>query len=265
MKRLDSAKIFLLISNLLLYVFLFLPIVVVVATSFGKAQFITFPPEGFSLNWYANFLKSPKWVNSFLYSGYLAFITCFATLLLGVPASYCMVRYRFLGRDFLRQLFLAPLIVPWIVTGVAVLIFFTQLRVAGTFLGLVLGHTVVCTPYVIRSVMASLEGFDVSMENAARILGATRFQTFLKVTLPLIKPGIVAGAIFSFLMSFDNVPISIFIVNPSQMTLPVEMLHFISWIQDPTISAVATIYILMSLLALFIAEKTVGLGKFTGA
>ena len=265
MKRLDWERLFLVYSNLVLYAFLFLPIIVVVMTSCGKTQFITFPPVGFTLHWYENFLRSPKWVDSFLYSGYLGFVTCCMTLLLGVPASYCLVRYRFLGRDFLRQLFLAPLIVPWIVTGVAVLIFFTKLRVTGTFVGLVLGHTVVCTPYVVRSVMASLEGFDVSMENAARVLGATRFQTFLRVTLPLIKPGIAAGAIFSFLMSFDNVPISIFIVNPSQMTLPVEMLHFISWIQDPTISAVATIYILMSLLALFIAEKMVGLGKFTGA
>jgi putative spermidine/putrescine transport system permease protein len=265
MKRFDKAKLFLLITNILLYAFLFLPIVVIVATSFGRTQFLDFPPKGFSLQWYVNFLKSPKWVSSFLYSGYLGFVTCFMTLLLGVPASYCLVRYRFFGREFLRQLFLAPLIVPWIVTGVAVLIFFTQLRITGSFIGLVIGHTVVCTPYVVRSVIASLEGFDVSMENAARILGASRLQTFFKVTLPLIKPGIVAGAIFSFLMSFDNVPISIFLVNPSQLTLPVEMLHFISWIQDPTISAVATIYILMSLLSLFIAEKTAGLGKFTVA
>ena len=264
MKRVNSSKIFLLLSNLLIYAFLFLPMIVVVTTSFGREQFIAFPPKGFTLTWYASFLQSPKWVNAFLYSGYLGAATCLLTLLLGVPASYCLVRYRFFGQNFLRQLFLAPLIVPWIVTGVAVLIFFTQLRVTGTFWGLVLGHTVVCTPYVVRSVIASLEGFDVNLENAARILGASPLQTFLRVTLPLIKPGILAGAIFSFLMSFDNVPISIFIVNPSQMTLPVEMLHFISWIQDPTISAVATIYIALSLGALFIAEKTVGLGKFTG-
>jgi putative spermidine/putrescine transport system permease protein len=128
---------------------------------------------------------------------------------------------------------------------------------------MVLGHTVVCIPYVIRSVIASLEGLDFNLENAARVLGATRVQTFFRVILPLIKPGIAAGAIFSFLMSFDNVPISIFIIDPTQKTLPIEMLSFIEWIQDPTLSAVATIYILMTLVALLIAEKTAGLGRFT--
>ena len=263
MKRWEPAKVFLLISNLLVFAFSLLPIVVVVATSFGKEQFINFPPAGFTLHWFANFLKSPNWVNSFLYSGYLACVTCAATLVLGVPASYALVRYQFLGRNFLRQLFLAPLIVPWIVTGVAVLVFFTQLQITRTFLGMVLGHTVVCIPYVIRSVIASLEGLDFNLENAARVLGATRVQTFFRVILPLIKPGIAAGAIFSFLMSFDNVPISIFIIDPTQKTLPIEMLSFIEWIQDPTLSAVATIYILMTLVALLIAEKTAGLGRFT--
>jgi putative spermidine/putrescine transport system permease protein len=265
MKRMEATRVLLLVSNVVIYAFLFLPIIIVVATSFGRDQFIAFPPQGFTLRWYGGLFANSKWIDSFIYSGYLAVATCFTTLALGVPASYCLFRYRFAGQQFFRQLFLAPLIVPWIVTGVGILVFFTKLRLTGTFFGLLLGHTVVCTPYVVRSVLASLEGFDVKLEDAARSLGASKMQSFFRVTLPLIKPGIIAGAIFSFLMSFDNVPISIFLVHPSHLTLPVEMLNFISWIQDPTISAVATVYILMSLVILFIAEKTAGLGRLTGA
>jgi putative spermidine/putrescine transport system permease protein len=246
-----------------IYVFMFFPIVIVIATAFGEASLIEFPPSGFTLKWFSA-LGEPRWYNPFLTSLVLAVGSTLLSAIIGVPAAWALSRYDFRGREILKQLFLAPLFVPWIITGVALLVAFNRAQMTGTFVAIFLGHIVVTIPYLVRSSLAGIEGLDKRLEDAAVSLGATRFQVFRCVVVPAIRPSIIAGAIFGFLMSFDNVAVSIFLTNPTLTTVPIEMLNFVQWVMDPTISAVSTVYLLVALLALLVADRWVGLRQFAG-
>lgn len=246
-----------------IFVFMFFPIVIVVATAFGEAPLIEFPPSGFTFKWFGA-LGQPRWYNPFLTSLVLAVGSTLLSAVIGVPAAWALSRHSFPGREVLKQLFLAPLFVPWIITGVALLVAFNRAQMTGTFIAIFLGHIVVTIPYLVRSSLAGIEGLDKRLEDAAVSLGATRFQVFRCVVLPAIRPSIIAGAIFGFLMSFDNVAVSIFLTNPTLTTVPIEMLNFVQWVMDPTISAVSTIYLLVAVLALLIADRWVGLRQFAG-
>lgn len=246
-----------------IYAFMFFPIVIVVATAFGKSALIEFPPAGFTLRWFGA-LASPDWYQPFLVSLALAVGSTTISAVLGVPAAWALSRYEFTGREALKQLFLAPLFVPWIITGVALLVAFNRAQLTGTFAAIFIGHVVVTIPYLVRSSLAGIEGLDRRLEDAAVSLGATRFQVFRCVVVPAIRPSIIAGAIFGFLMSFDNVAVSIFLTNPTLSTLPIQMLNFVQWVMDPTISAISTIYLLIAVAALLVADRWVGLRQFAG-
>ena len=246
-----------------IYVFMFFPIVIVIATAFGEASLIEFPPSGFTFKWFSA-LGEPRWYNPFLTSLALAVGSTLFSAIIGVPAAWALSRYEFRGREALKQLFLAPLFVPWIITGVALLVAFNRAQMTGTFVAIFLGHIVVTIPYLVRSSLAGIEGLDKRLEDAAVSLGATRFQVFRCVVVPAIRPSIIAGAIFGFLMSFDNVAVSIFLTNPTLTTVPIEMLNFVQWVMDPTISAVSTAYLLVAVLALLVADRWVGLRQFAG-
>jgi putative spermidine/putrescine transport system permease protein len=246
-----------------IYIFMFFPIVVVVSTSFGTGALIEFPPSGFTLRWFAA-LTSAQWYNPFAVSLALAIGSTVVSAAIGVPAAWALSRFDFFGREVLKQLFLAPLFVPWIITGVALLVGLSKAKLTGTFFALFLGHVVVTIPYLVRASLAGIEGLDKRLEDAAVSLGATQWQVFYRVVVPAIRPSIVAGAIFAFLMSFDNVAVSIFLANRTSTTLPIQMLNFVQWVMDPTISAVSTIYLLFALAALLIADRWVGLRQFAG-
>jgi putative spermidine/putrescine transport system permease protein len=147
---------------------------------------------------------------------------------------------------------------------VALLVAFNRAQLTGTFAAIFIGHVVVTIPYLVRASLAGIEGLDKRLEDAAVSLGATRFQVFRCVVVPAIRPSIIAGAIFGFLMSFDNVAVSIFLTNPTLTTLPIQMLNFVQWVMDPTISAVSTIYLLLAVAALLVADRWVGLRQFAG-
>ena len=149
-----------------------------------------------------------------------------------------------------------------VIIGIALLQFYSLLKISGSFFGLVIGHVVITFPYVVRTVSASLYQFDEALEEAARTLGANQVKTFFKITLPMIRPGLIAGAIFAFIVSFDNVPVSIFLVGVKSTTLPVVIFSYIEYGVDPTIAAISTILICLTGLTIFIIEKWIGFSKF---
>lgn len=245
-----------------LFAFLALPMVIVVAVSFNAGEFIYFPPRGLSLRWFRHVFEGgtfgPAIVNSFK----LALLSTAGSLLLGIPAALALVRYPVPFRDGIQAFLLSPLSLPLIVFGVALLFFAGAIGLQLSFIGLLAGHVVITVPYILRTVVAVYSGIDRNLEEAAMVLGADGLTCFRRVTLPLIKPGIVVGSIFSFLTSFDNVPVSIFLTKTDTMTLPVAILSYLVYNFDPSVAAVSTLQILFAVAVLLVLETTYGLGQF---
>jgi putative spermidine/putrescine transport system permease protein len=242
--------------------FLLLPVVVVVLASLSRTSYLTVPPQGVTLRWFAAVLRDPEYVNAIGFSLLLAAVATVGSLVAGVAASYALIRRRVPGGALVSALLNAPLIFPGVVVGVALLQFYALMRLNGTFAGLALAHMVITMPYVVRAVLASLQGVDPEIESAARVLGASGPVAFFTVTLPLIRPGIAAGALFAFIVSFDNVPVSIFLLGAGQMTLPVKIFTSIEYGVDPSIAAVSTMLIVVTGLGLAVAERWIGIHRF---
>ena len=190
-------------------------------------------------------------------------ISVAVSLTVGTLASLALARYKFKGRELIRTFFLSPLMLPAVIVGIALLRFLARIGWVATFRGILLAHLVLTTAYVVRTVSASLIGFDLSIEEAARDLGASAFYTFRKVTLPMIKPGLIVAGIFAFIVSFDETTISIFITGGRTITLPVRIFSQLEYGLDPTVTAISSLLILMSVTALLIIGKVFGLEKFS--
>ncbi len=244
------------------FVFLLLPMVIVVVAAFTSADYLIFPPPGFSLRWFQEALGLDWFRYSLITSLWLALFSTLATVVLGILAARVLSRHRFRGRALLEYIFLSSLIVPAVVIGFALLNFFSAIEGRAPFGNLLVGHVLVTLPFTIRAIWASMAGLDRSLEEAAYSLGATPWTTFWQVILPLIRPGIVAGAILAFTYSFNDVAISLFLVGPGITTLPVEMMSHIAYSADPTPAAISAIMIGITLLFFVLAEWTVGLGIF---
>jgi putative spermidine/putrescine transport system permease protein len=246
----------------LVFGFLLTPVVVVVLASLSRTSYLTVPPQGLTLRWFAAVLQDAEYVRAIAFSVVLALVATLGSLVAGVAASYALVRHRVPGRDLVAAWLNAPLVFPGVVIGVALLQFYALLHVNGTFGGLALAHMVITVPYVVRAMLASLQGIDAELENAARVLGASGPVAFLTVTLPLARPGIAAGALFSFIVSFDNVPVSIFLLGASHMTLPVKIFSAIEYGVDPSVAAISTMLIVVTGLGLAAAERWIGFHRF---
>jgi putative spermidine/putrescine transport system permease protein len=246
----------------LVFGFLLLPVVVVALASLSSTSYLTVPPQGVTLRWFGAVLGDREYVHAIGFSLVLALVATLGSLTAGVAASYALIRRRPRGGALVSALLNAPLIFPGVVVGVALLQFYAQLRMNGTVVGLALAHMVITVPYVVRAVMASLQGIDPEIESAARVLGASGPVAFVTVTLPLIRPGIAAGALFSFIVSFDNVPVSIFLLGAGQMTLPVKIFTAIEYGVDPSVAAVSTMLIVLTGLGLAAAERWIGFHRF---
>ncbi len=233
----------------LIFIFLVLPVFVIIPISFSSARFLQFPPQGFSLQWYADYFGSRNWIYATVRSFQVGILTMITATILGTSASFAIVRGDFKGKTVAYGIILSPLIIPVIITSVAVYYFFARLHLVGTLWGLVLAHTVLAIPFVVVNVTATLQGFDITLERAALSLGANRLVTFMRVTFPLIWPGIVSGALFAFITSFDEVVVAIFLTG-SKPTLPKQMWDGIRISINPTISAVASLLIIFSILLL---------------
>lgn len=191
----------------------------------------------------------------------LAAISAVLAVALGSLTALALVRHRFRGATVLDVLCMAPLIVPQVVVGIALLQYFSTLGIAQSFTGLVIAHVILCYPFVLRIVGASLRGFNVNLEHAARTLGAGWFAAHRHVVFPLIKPGILVSGAFAFITSFDNLTVSLFVAGPYQVTLPIQMYLHIDYSNDPLIASVSTVLIAMAVLFVVFFEKLGGLRR----
>lgn len=226
-------------------VFLLLPLVVIISTSFTATEYLAFPPKGFTLRWYALFLEDASYLHSIALSAGLAVAATATAVVLGIPVALVLSRSKERWNGAIAALFLSPLVLPTIVIGAALLQFATHMGFSRSWFALYVGHSVLVVPYVVRTGLASLAGFAVNLEEAAQDLGASRVQTFFMVTLPIIKPGVIAGALFGLIISWVNVELSIFNSTASLMPLPVKLFNYVQYSIDPMIAAVsaATIYV----------------------
>jgi putative spermidine/putrescine transport system permease protein len=247
--------------------YILLPLIFVVWLAFFRQEIPSFPPEGYSLRWFAAILDQRKFVDGFSLSFQVGVLATFCGLALGVPAALCLVRRNFTGRGPLANLLLLPVVVPGVVLGTAMYVFHVELEngldidVIGTFYALVAGHVVIVIPWVVRLVTASLAGVDRTIEEAAQNLGAGPWTTFRRVTLPSIRQGIVAGALFGFVTSFGNLEMSLFLVGPGRTTLPIVILQYLEWKIDPTIAAVSVVQIVLIGGAMLITDRYVKLAR----
>lgn len=238
----------------LIGIFLIAPILLVIPMSFSSVSYLQFPPPGFSWRWYIQFFTDSSWLQPALQSFQIAIMSMLVATVLGTLASFGLVRGKFFGRQALFTLLISPMIVPIIIIAVAVYAFFSRLHLTDTVVGVVIGHTIVAVPFVILAVSASLRSFDESMERAARVLGASPLKAFFKVTFPLIKPGVISGALFAFIRSFDETVVSIFLCSIEVKTLPKRMWEGIRTEVTPIIASVSTLLIFFSLVLLIILE-----------
>ena len=230
------------------YVFLILPSLVVIPISFGGPGELSFPPKELSLGLYRQFFTDQSWWSAALQSFRVASMTTLLSLSLAVPAAYALARRRFPGSRALNVLMLSPILVPVIVIGLGFYLHFSALGIVGSTLGLVLGHTMLVSPFVIVSVTSGLRHVDPALERVATIMGAGRTRIFLSVVLPQIRPAIAVGALFAFLISFDELIVAYFISGPATGTLPVKMYSAIRWEISPVIAAVSTLLTVLSLI-----------------
>lgn len=233
--------------------FLLLPIVFIVLLSFGSSQWLVFPPPGWTLKWYEQFFSNPDWMQAAYTSLKVALLTTACAVALGLPCAFALVRGKFPGRELLYALFTLPMIVPLVIIAVAVYALFLKLGYTGTLLAFVISHVIVALPFTIISIINSLKLFDQSIEDAAVICGASRLQAIVKVTFPAIRPGMMAGALFAFLVSWDEVVLSVMMASPSLQTLPVKMWTTLRQDLTPVIAVASTLLIGLSLLIMFVA------------
>jgi putative spermidine/putrescine transport system permease protein len=241
--------------------FLLVPLLFPIALSFSDTPFVTFPPQGFTLAWYVKVINEPDFTTPFAFSVQLGIFAAVGALLLGTPTAMGLTRYAFPGRAVIQGLVLSPLVFPMLVTGIALLRLFTSIHSNASLTNLVIGHTLVTVPYVIRTVSASLLLIDPSTEDAARTLGASKWTTFWRVTRPQIVPGLFAGGIFAFVTSFDNYAISMWLADAEHFPMPMAMFALISRMFDPGIAAIASLMILMSIVIVIVLERLTGLQR----
>jgi putative spermidine/putrescine transport system permease protein len=240
------------------------PIAVVLVASLTAAEYTSFPPRGLSLRWYVEILRHDEFLESLRVSVLVALVSAVLAVALGTPAALALVRHRFRGRGALNTLFLSPLMLPAVILGIALLSFYTRVGITRTPLALVAGHLVITVPYVVRLVSAALAGLDGTLERAAMNLGATPWQAFRRVTLPLIRPGMAAGAAFAAIVSFDDVSIALFLSGPRTVTLPVRIFTYIEQTFDPLVTAVCSVLIVVAAAAVVVIEKSLGLARVFG-
>lgn len=248
----------------LVYVLILAPIVVVVMLAFSADNFILFPPSGYSLRWFRQLAGNGPLLAALWLSVRIAAVVTLCSLAIGVPAALALAKGRFSGKAALTGFFLAPLLLPTLITGLALLLFFSPLKLTATLPGLVLGHMTVTVPFVIRMMTTALANLPDDIEAAAATLGAPPWRVVRRVTLPLAAPGLIACACLSFLLSFDETVISLFIAGPRASTLPVEMVRYVEGRTDPLIAALSVVLIVATLVVVLVVERLVGVARAVG-
>jgi spermidine/putrescine transport system permease protein len=266
MKKIISGWSLIKIFTLLVYIWMFAPIVAVVILAFNPQQFGSFPMEGFSFKWFVKLSQNSTILDAFKNSLVLGSFTAIFATAIGVPAAMAFIRYEFRGKDFINTLLLAPIMIPEVILGVALLLFIRWLQQPKSFALLLIGHVVLTLPYVLLIVQARLVGIKKEYEEAALSLGASPFQTFREITFPLLAPAIFAGMLFAFTISFDDVTATLFWATAQNQTVPVKIFGMLRNSISPEINALGAVMIVLTvstpLLAGYISRKFVkGSGK----
>jgi putative spermidine/putrescine transport system permease protein len=222
-------------------IFLIAPIAIIVPMSFSTAISFEFPPPGYWLGYYVRYFQSDAWLGATANSFIIALGSMALTMLVAVPAAFGYVRYRFRGKSTMNLIIMLPLIVPGVVSALGYYGLFARIHLVGTHLGMIIAHSVLSIPVVFLVVAASLKGFDRNLERAAYNAGAGPLRTFLWVTLPVLRPGILVGALFAFLHSFNEAVVAIFIAGRDAVTLPKKMFESIRLESDPVLAVVSTL------------------------
>ncbi|MEL0628250.1 ABC transporter permease [Psychromonas aquatilis] len=248
-------------SAYMVLAFLMLPIIIIIPLSFNAEPFFTFTdgmlaldPEAYSMKWYAEILSDDKWILAIQNSFFIGICATIIATFFGTLAAVGMSHSDMPFQRAIMALLLSPMIVPLIITAAGMFFFYTQLNLAGSYLGIIIAHAVLGTPFVIITVNAALAGFDYSLVNASQGLGAKPTYTFFKVVMPLIRPGVISGALFAFVTSFDEVVVVLFMAGPEQRTIPRQMFSGLREQISPTILAVATLLVIVSALLLLTIE-----------
>ena len=234
--------------------YLVLPIVALVPLSFSADSFLVYPIEHWSLRWYDTLVTSETWWRAIRNSFIVAPSAAILATVLGTLCALGLDRASFPGKRVLAAFILSPLVAPLVIVAVAMYLFYMRVHLAGTFMGLIIAHALLGAPFVVMTVSSVLKGFDKTLVSASSSLGAGCIETFLRITLPLILPGVLSGALFAFATSFDEVVVTLFLAGPDQVTIPRQMFSGIRDSITPTIVALATILVLFSTALLIVGE-----------
>ncbi|MEM6427737.1 MAG: ABC transporter permease [Deinococcota bacterium] len=245
----------------LLMVFLLAPFLIIFIASFGVNASLQFPPQGFTVNWFRNVLDQPSFVSGFYLSVQVAAASTLLALVLGVPLAYASSRYTFRGQRAIQVLATLPVIVPELVLGLALLRYLIVATDLPLRPSLMLGHTTLLIPYTVRITLASLSNLPYDIEQAAISLGASRLTTFFKIVVPNIRDGVLTSFVLAFILSFNNVPVSLFLTGIGTATLPIQMLLYMEYNFDPSIAALSTLLIIFSSLVVLITERLLGISR----
>jgi putative spermidine/putrescine transport system permease protein len=238
----------------LVLVYLVAPVFVVVPLSFTSSQLLVFPMPGWSLQWYRDFFTNPLWTGALANSLFVGVIVMFVATALGTLAALGLHGSRSNWKALVLGLLVTPLAVPVVIVAVAIFYYFASLALVGTYIGLIMAHTVLALPFVVITVSATLQGFDPNLTRAAASLGATPAHAFRTVTLPIIAPGVVSGALFAFVTSFDEIVVALFLASPQQRTLPRQIFSGVSENISPTITAAAVVLLVVSIVLMAAME-----------
>lgn len=245
----------------LLYLFLLAPIIIVFIVSFDTRQYLAFPPESLSFGSYIKVFQNQSFISAFGRSLLIGAFVGLSAVAIGTLLSLALTRHRFRGEGAVNFLVIAPFIVPNIVLGVGLVLVLSAFGLLDSYVGIVLAHLGVTIPYTVRTVSMSLMSVDRRIEEAARVHGASPLRVFWHITLPLIRPGIIAGGVIAFLISFDETTISLFIVSVKTSTLPTEIYRYLEYSTDPQIAALSVVLILISVAVVVVLERLIGLRK----
>ncbi|WP_323019543.1 ABC transporter permease [Pararhodobacter sp.] len=249
----------LILFTVLVYVFLLGPLIIIFGASLSDTTYLTFPPQGLSFRWFQNIWDISAFRRTIVTSLQMAFLGTAIALVIGIPAAYALNRYRVTLPGWLSTLFVLPILVPEIVIGFSLLRSVTVQAGVPVWYALLIGHTLLVIPYVIRVVSASLASFDFSIEEAAISLGSPPARTFFTIVLPNIRSGVIAAFILSFITSINDVSVSLFLTGPGVSTLPIQLLAHMEQFFDPTIASVSVVLMLLTILVMIIVERTLGL------
>jgi putative spermidine/putrescine transport system permease protein len=245
-------------------IFLSLPILVAMGVAFGADRIARFPPRGFSLHWFAAALTNDTFMGALATSLEVAVLTTLGTIAFGLPAAVALGRGALPGSAPLEVFLLSPLTLPGVLFGISMLFFLGATRWGLSWWGLLVAHVVIALPYLLRTTLAVYRGLDRGLEEAALALGASPWQAFRYVTLPLLRPGLAAGGLFAFLTSFDNVPVSIFLTTAQNNTLPVTIMSYlVNQDFDATVGAISAIQVTIVLALLWLLDRVYGIGRLT--